>query len=402
MFPILLLCLLSGVLVGIATGLIPGFHPNTVFTLVAMSVFLFQGLGNEALLVFAVSLAVANTFVDFIPSILFGAPEEDSILSILPGHRMLLNGRGYEAVFLTVVGGLGSMILVVTGLPFLFFILPIVYGAIRPIIHIVLIAVIIWMLLFEKGKRKKALLVLVMSGLFGIIALNTNSQTLLFPSLTGMFGMSALVVSMYSRVNIPKQTHNVNIKCDWFKGSVAGWLAGVFSALLPGVGSSQAGVIASQILRADIKEFMIALGGINTSNIFFTFMCLYLIGKTRSGAAWFISQVFGEISMRLMFLVIISSIAASLLSAAATLYIAKRISIRMANINYSRLTFMVMVFLVLMITLQTGIVGLITMICGLFIGLVTISFGVRRAYMMGFLLIPTIVYFSGLSGYMFI
>ena len=127
MFPVLLLCLLSGVLVGIATGLIPGFHPNTVFTLVAMSVFLFQGLGNEALLVFAVSLAVANTFVDFIPSILFGAPEEDSILSILPGHRMLLNGRGYEAVFLTVVGGLGSMVLVVTGLPFLFFILPIVY-----------------------------------------------------------------------------------------------------------------------------------------------------------------------------------------------------------------------------------------------------------------------------------
>jgi len=112
-----------GIFLGLLTGLIPGLHPNTIFVMVLPFVFL-HNLSAPVMLAFVVSLAVSNTLFDFIPSIFFGVPEEDSVLSILPGHKFLLEGRGYEALFLTVVGGVGVVLLTILALPFLLFILP--------------------------------------------------------------------------------------------------------------------------------------------------------------------------------------------------------------------------------------------------------------------------------------
>ena len=103
----LVLWLLAGTLVGMAVGLIPGLHPNTVLL---ASIPLFLVSPSAATLVFFVSLSVTNTIANFIPSVFFGAPEPGTALSVLPGHEFLLKGRGMEALFLTVVGGVGVVL----------------------------------------------------------------------------------------------------------------------------------------------------------------------------------------------------------------------------------------------------------------------------------------------------
>jgi putative membrane protein len=401
MFVEVVIFIILGVFIGFLAGLAPGIHPNTIFAMVLSLSFLFAWLPIQVLLAFAVSLAVSNTFFDFIPSIIFGAPEEDSVLSTLPGHRMLLKGRGYEAIFLTVVGGLGVMLLTIISLPAMLFTLPMINEAIRPIMHIILASVVIWMMLGEK-KRIAAVFIFFASGIFGFITLNSfSSDVMMFPALTGLFGISTLLTSIMARTKIPKQKTGVEVRAEWLKGTLTGWFAGLLAGLLPGLGSSQTGIIASRFTGAKIKEFMITLGGINTSNIFFTFVVFYVVGKTRSGAAWFISQIVDQLTFQDLALLVAVGIITSLVSAVLTLRTAGFLLRKMKDVNYTKITAATLMALVFLVSVLSGPIGLLVSAAGMFLGLLTISLGVKRIHMMGFLVFPTIMYFSGLNSLLF-
>jgi putative membrane protein len=397
MFLEILLFMLLGIAFGMLTGLIPGLHPNTVFILVLSMTFVFSALPFPCVLAFVVSLAVSNTFFDFIPSILFGAPEEDSVLSVLPGHRMLLQGKGYEALFLTVMGGMGVMLLTVLSLPALLHFLPLIYNAIKPVMHILLASVVVWMVFTERGKRKiYALSVFLFAGLFGFLVLNTfPSEQALFPALTGLFALSTLVTSIITKIKLPPQKRPLEVRENWLKGSVTGWLAGMLAGLLPGIGSSQAGIIAAQFLRAKLRDFLVALGGINTSNIFFTFIVFYAIGKTRSGAVWALSQVTESISLFDVALMVVVGVVTCLASGVLTIRTGGLIIGRMKNIDYTKVMAFTLSSLFIMVFTFTGVTGILISLTGMFIGLLAISLGVKRTHMMGFLLLSTIIYFSG-------
>ena len=178
---------------------------------------------------------------------------------------------------------------------------------------------------------------------------------------------------------------------------LAGWLAGWFAGVLPGVGAAQAGVIAAQVLRARTREFLSALGGINTSNILFTIIMFYAIGKTRSGAVWAISQLAGSLGLWDMILLVFVGITVAFVSAIITIYLGRVIISRMGGISYNMITISVTAFLVTAITILSGLPGLLAALVGTLIGLVSVLGGIKRSHLMGFLLLPTILYFSGLS-----
>jgi putative membrane protein len=389
--------ILLGIAIGFLTGLVPGIHPNTVFAFIlSLSVFLVP-LSPQALLAFIVSLAISNTFFDFIPSILFGAPEEDSALSILPGHRMLLEGRGYEAIFLTAMGGLGVILLTLLSLPALLFLLPVLYSLIKPVIHLLLLAVVLWMVYKEK-RRFIAFSVFLLSGIFGFITLNSfPSDAAMFPAFTGLFGLSTLITSLMAKTRIPPQKISKEVRGDWLKGSVTGWLAGLLSGLLPGLGSSQSGILAAQLLKARIKEFLIALGGINTANMFFTFIVFYVIGKTRSGAVWAISQVMEQLTLDSVCLLVTVGVMTALISSLLTIKAGRLLIGQMKGINYTKITGFTLAALLLLVGLLSGFTGLLVAATGMFLGLLAISTGVKRTHLMGFLVLPTILYFAGLN-----
>lgn len=114
-FPVLVLL---GLGTGILTGLSPGLHVNNVAALVLATraswasflVFLLPGATADApevgflLSCFLVSTAVSHAVFDFVPSVFFGAPSEETALAVLPGHRLLLEGEGARAVALAARG----------------------------------------------------------------------------------------------------------------------------------------------------------------------------------------------------------------------------------------------------------------------------------------------------------
>jgi putative membrane protein len=399
MFLDILLFMFLGILVGVITGLVPGVHPNTVFVAMVSAVALLATTQTELLLVFIMALAVSNTFVDFLPSIIFGAPDPATALSVLPGHRFLLEGKGYEAVLLTIIGGLGVAMLTLLTLPLLIYLIPGAYYIIRPVLHILLVLVVVWMVVTEKGwGRLLALAVFLLSGILGVVTLNMfASEAMLFPSLTGLFAISTLLVSFYTRSAMPRQDMPMEIRGNHRKGILTGWLAGWFAGMLPGVGAAQAGVLAAQSLKASTREFLTALGGINTSNIMFTFIIFYTTARTRSGAVWAISQIVTSITLWDTLLLILVGITACFISAIATIGLARLLLNQMRRINYSTLSLVVMLLLVFLIAVLSGPLGLLAALAGTFTGLLAILFRVRRSHLMGYLLLPTILYFSGLS-----
>jgi len=102
---LLFISIFIGFFLGIISGLTPGIHVNN-FALVLLALTpLFLDIGFEPfyIAVMILSNSVTQTFVDIIPSIFLGAPEADTALAVLPGHRLLMEGRGSEAVRLSAI-----------------------------------------------------------------------------------------------------------------------------------------------------------------------------------------------------------------------------------------------------------------------------------------------------------
>ena len=85
---------------GSLTGLIPGFHVNNV-ALIALSlspVAVGIGIPLDAVAGIIVACGTVHTFLNYIPSALVGAPDDNMALALLPGHRMLISGQAAQGV----------------------------------------------------------------------------------------------------------------------------------------------------------------------------------------------------------------------------------------------------------------------------------------------------------------
>ena len=109
-----------GVFLGCMTGLIPGFHVNNV-ALIALSLSpLAVGVGIplSAVAAIIVAMGTVHTFLNYIPSALVGAPDGDTALALLPGHRMLLAGKATQGV---AYSARGSQLGLLLSIPLLLF-----------------------------------------------------------------------------------------------------------------------------------------------------------------------------------------------------------------------------------------------------------------------------------------
>src|SRR3989338_6704753 len=148
MFLEFLIVSLLGIFAGIFTGLTPGIHINLVSLLVvSYSAYLSNIFSLPSLGIFIISMAITHTFLDTLPAIFLGAPESETALSVLPGHKLLLNGMGYEAVKLTIIGSFFSLLAALSLFPFFIFIVPRIYDKIQVYIGYLMIAIIAYMII---------------------------------------------------------------------------------------------------------------------------------------------------------------------------------------------------------------------------------------------------------------
>ena len=399
----ILLFTVFGIGAGLSAGLLPGWHPNSVLAILLGSISFLAGFPVYAITAFIVSLSITNSVSGFLPSILFGAPDDSTELSVMPGQQMMMEGKAYEALFLTVVGGVGVVVLSILAFPLLLYLLPLLYNNISSYIHYILIFVVLWMIFSEKNKGVfYATLIFFFSGIFGVISLASFPSVSIFPALTGLFGISGMLLSFGSQDRIPKQIVDQKEIQVSFKGIFTGWIAGLLVGILPGIGSSQAGVIASNLFKVKAKDFLTALGGINTSNIFFTLIAFFSLGKTRSGAAAAISEIITTPTFYDLIFIVLIGLTTVFVAAIITLKTGKFIIKRIENTNYNKLNIAIMVLLIFLVIIFSGAIGLLILFIGTFIGILASLFRIKKSSMMGFFLLPTILYFSGLSPVFFV
>lgn len=404
MFLEILIFTLLGIAGGIVAGLTPGIHTNTLILIVFGLLPLLAGFPTHAVIALIISMAITNTIVDFIPSIFLGCPEDDTALSILPGHRMLLEGKGLEAVFLTIIGGIGVIAAFILLSPLLLKILPLLYSNIKHYIHWILLAIVSVMVFTEKRFKKLwGMLVFSLAGILGVITLNSTllqPQFVFFPLFTGLFGIPTLLISLKDRVKVPKQIKDFGIvsRSLAFIGSVKGFFAGLLVGILPGVGSAQAGTLVQTITRKeDTREFLVSLGGINTANALFAMAALYTIGRPRSGAAVAIERILGDFGFSDLLLLIAVSLVTVGIAAVATLFLSKKFSILVEKVSYSKISLSILGFLLFLTAVFTGPLGLLVLIVSTTIGLIAPLTGVRRSFCMGCIILPVVLYYLGIS-----
>jgi len=235
----LLVALLLGVLSGTLTGLAPGIHINLISAIIVSSLTFLSVFPPIILVIFIVAMSITHTFIDFIPSIYLGAPEEDSFLSILPGHKLLLEGLGHQAFVMTLYGSLTAIPLILILSPlFLFFLSPI-FNFTKIFIPFILLFISLFIILREKSILP-SLIVFSLSGFLGYFTFQLPVDQPLLPLLSGLFGLSTLFFSLKSKSVIPHQKlQNIREiklpKKELFKSIFSTFLISPLFSFLPGI-----------------------------------------------------------------------------------------------------------------------------------------------------------------------
>ena len=193
----LIYALLIGVAIGSITGIIPSLHTNLLSViLLTLSGFFLTLTTPLALVIFIVALSTTHLFINFIPSILLGAPNEDNnALSILPGHELLMKGQGYSAIIYSLYGCLIGLILILVFSPLFYFFLPTVYTYAKEIMPLILIVTSVFLIYFEKTNKLWAIIIFILAGFLGLATITLPMTEPLLPLFTGLFGISSLISS---------------------------------------------------------------------------------------------------------------------------------------------------------------------------------------------------------------
>ena len=409
-------CVALGFALGIISGLTPGLHLNNFASmLLAISPqLILLGLTPFQMASIILAASISQTFFDAIPAIFLGAPDSETALSVLPGQRLMLEGRGIEAVRLSALGSAGSIAFALLLVYPLSWIVSSYYDYLVKYVGVLLLAISLMMIKSERGQwiegqgslvhwkyKLIAGMLFLTSGVLGIFAfehedllyspLDLEPQVLL-PLLSGIFGASSLILSLTTKVQIPRQTES-KIKMPGptlAKAVLSGGLGGSLVAWIPGVSPTVASIAARLGSPGTAEEFLVSIAGVNSANALFSLVALYVIDRPRSGAAAAIQQLLTldqNIMAQMMIMAVIVVLASYLATIAAAQLAARSIS----SLNYPRLCIIVLVFLLAMTYAFTGIFGLFVFFLSTIVGLIAPVAGIHRIHAMGVLMLPLIV-----------
>ena len=395
----IVVAILLGCLMGVISGITPGLHINLVaLILFSISPFLLGYTNVIAVASFIIAMSITHTFTDFISATYLGAPSDDTALAVLPAHRMLLEGMGHEAVKLTVIGSLLCLIITVILSPLLVIIVPIIFSYLKNYIGWLLLSVVVFMILREKSINKKflAFVVVALSGILGLAVFNIpNLKDPLLPMLSGLFGVSVLLLSLTQKVTLPIQrtTEMIKLKVrDTAKALGSGVFSGSLVSIFPGLGPAQAAVLGGQLVgKIDVFSYLILVGGINTVSMILSLITLFTIEKARNGSIIVVQQLLQSIDFNALVLFLAVALIAGGIATFLTLYVSKIFSSIMNRLNYAMLSIIIIAFIGLMVLYFSGVIGLLILAVATFIGLVPNIAEVSRSNSMACLLIPIIL-----------
>ena len=421
---------LLGMGTGAVTGLAPGLHVNNVAAVVLATraswiAFVLGPWAGEdpgtlgvLLSCYLLATAVSHGIFDFVPSVFLGAPTEETALSILPGHRMLLSGEGARAVSLAARGAVLGTALAAAALVPLRLLLGSPVGlaaAFRPWSPFFLAGMLVALVLTEArfGRRRarrvvRAVWVQILAGLLGLATLRGpawfDPNAALFPLFSGLFGFPTLVVSLWTRPGeVPAQRTEPLSPLSRSEAGQAlrGSLAGAAVSWLPGLSGGAAATLAAlgTSRKMSPSGFMVVLGAVSTSTAVLSVSVLFMIGRARSGVAAAVQELLGEagswsspfaVPAPVVWLVL-ASVLAAVVTAPLASHLAGALAPRLARWDPRVLSAVTLTALSALILLATGPAGLGLAGLAALVGALPVRIGVRRVQLMASLLVPVLV-----------
>jgi TctA family transporter len=467
-------------------------------------------LGLAALLLAA---ATAHTSTAFLPSVFLGAPEEDTALSVLPGHRMLRQGRGREAVALAAWGAfLGTLASLALLLPVRLLLGPPVeaseYG--RWLVPAVLLVVLLLLLLGERGRtvhrldaalrcltpegiivsgksvaprelgagavviegsvtavgpahlligsgdgprrvlcsfqpsvkpgervtvcafvggsrfrsaleqRGLALMVFLLAGGLGFLVLGAPGfwagprllpippgQAALLPLFAGLFGVPSILLGRGAVESTPPQRDPGPLGLPLWRrvrAVLAGTVSGATVSAFPAMSGGVATVVARQLAgggdeEADEagREFLLANGAVNAAMALFSVVALFLLGRTRSGAAAGVAALAGTARWGpldqpplLLAAVLLAAALAATLALPLTIRLSRGYAALLRGARARTVSDAVLAFLIGLTAAVAGAAGLAVLGVATAIGCLPPLLAVRRLHLMGCLVVPVL------------
>lgn len=376
-----MILIILALFLGLLTGLIPGLHPNTL-----TSVLLSLNIVSPDLPFAIIAMFAVHSIIAYIPSIFLGIPDSTVVLSVLPGHRMAMKGKGLEALTVMVVSAIFAVLICITLFPVSQALYPIVFPAIQPyLFHILIIASSI--LVLRSRNPLGALLIFILAGVIGKQAFSLGLPDPFLPLFTGMFAMAAIFT--YSNAKLPEQKLPKRIDLSILKFAALGVFLGWIADLLPGISSpAQVAAFASIMIPFTGVAYLATIASIGVSESVFAFSTASTLGKARIGA---IAEASSITPIQDALLPYLSVFIIGIAFACILVYIFRPKIGEISKINFSIMNTMLAIYLILIIFLIDSLPGLMLFFVATALGYLCIRMNVERTILMGSIIVPTIL-----------
>lgn len=394
----LLAFVLAGVALGTASGLAPGVHANNFALLLAAVA---PALPGPPLAVGCAMLAAGtvHTFLDVVPTLALGVPDAAMAASALPGHRLVLAGRGREALRLSALGsGCAVVLAVPLAVPVTRAMVDL-YPTVRDHLGVVLAGVVVFLLATEPSRRAAlaGALAFGLSVALGAFTLDAPTSGLLpvgsalAPLFAGLFGAPVLLDALNGG-GVPAQA-DARIQMPRFDlgaTALAGTVAGALVGYLPGVSAGVASVLSLPAVpgRSGARGYVVASSGANTATAIFALFALVALGSPRTG----VLVAVDEVNVPLNLPVLLATVALAAATGFALVLAVGDRYLRVAErVDPRRLSASVLALLVAVAALFAGPTGVGIFGAATAVGLVPPRLGTRRVHLMGVLYPPILL-----------
>lgn len=411
-----------GAAAGFAAGLVPGLHTNTLCAVTLAALPQYPGLA-----VGVVAAAFAHLFAQCLPTTYLGVPDPDVALGLLPAHRLVMAGRGRDAIHAAAHATLGAVLACVAlALPYKWLVAePGRFAAwMKGATPWLLLALLAWLVVAERRKGVRAvawaLALVVLSGVLALVAgrlvaspwlgsADAGAAVGVGPVLAGLFGCAGLVVALRRGACLPPQRPPASRRAPRLRGSLARAVpAALATSVVPGLASGVAAAFVAVPGRRrrnpdgaprpnSSRPMLAAIAALNASHTTLALVLLWVTGATRTGLAVAVARLQpptpwtpGHVPRDL------AAVLAAAVAGAALGYVlllaADGPAARLAHRLPARTTSAAALALVVGLEgAVSGPLGLAVLAVATLVGLLPHATGVRRVHLAGALAVPVIV-----------
>ena len=404
----------AGAALGLFSGLVPGIHVNTLSSLMLASYPAIQGMlsgmvdptgAAMAVCCCVMSASVVHSFVDFVPSVFIGAPDAEDAVSILPGHRLLLEGRGMDAVKAAASGSLvGACCAVLLAVP-LQYVMSTTLGDVTDRLAWTVAFIASSVIVLGCGPIASVaygIAAFILSGILGLAVSMLpipcegilGEGTLMFPMLAGLFGIPMLLTSGKGAPH-PTQRPPCDEPARMTSG-LRGVLMGCIAGWFPGITSTVGASMSSCIFRERSPEdFISNVASIGTVTSVLSVVALSVSGSGRSGTAIVLRELSGGmisgIASSTFLLVMLATAVSAFTGYWLTIWSGNRMASVMSGLDPRLLNRTVLAVNIILVLLLTGPCGLLILAVSTTIGMIPDSCGTSRIVLCGCLLLPILL-----------